>query len=121
MHEVAITQAIITAITEKTGEARISSVRLEIGVLSGVLVDAVRFCFDLVAEGTPVEGATLVVDEPPGRVRCRDCAEEFGADHLILLCPACGGANADVLSGRELRIKSVEVSPACAPPAGAPA
>ena len=78
MHEVAVTQAIITAITEKTGEARIRLVRLEIGVLSGVLADAVRFCFDLVAEGTPVEGATLVVDEPPGRARCRNCSTPCG-------------------------------------------
>ena len=119
MHELAVTQAIVTAITERMGDARISVVRLEIGALSGVLADAVRFCFDLVADGTTVEGATLVIDEPPGRARCLDCAGEFGAGHVIVLCPACGSARADVLSGKELLIKSVEVSPACAPPAGA--
>ena len=95
--------------------------RLEIGKLSGVMVDSVRFCFDLVAEGTHGAG------RPAGgrrarrrRARCRDCAEEFDVDDPIVLCPACGSADVDVLSGRELRIKSVEVSTACAPPAAAP-
>ncbi|MFB9907826.1 hydrogenase maturation nickel metallochaperone HypA [Allokutzneria oryzae] len=120
MHELSITQSIVEAIVERMGDTRISGVRLEIGKLSGVMVDSVRFCFELVAEGTTVQGARLVVDEPAGGARCRDCAEEFGVEGLIVLCPACGSADADVLSGRELRIKSVEVSTACAPPAGAP-
>ena len=120
MHELSITQSIVEAIVLRMGTTRISVVRLEIGKLSGVLVDSVRFCFDLVAEGTTVQGARLVIDEPAGGARCRDCAEEFHVEDPIVLCPACGGADAEVLSGRELRIKSVEVSSACAPPAGAP-
>ncbi|SDM82201.1 hydrogenase maturation nickel metallochaperone HypA [Allokutzneria albata] len=120
MHELSITQSIVEAIVERMGGTRISAVRLEIGKLSGVLVDSVRFCFDLVAEGTTVQGARLVIDEPAGGARCRDCTEEFDVEDPIVLCPACGSADAEVLSGRELRIKSVEVSSACAPPAGAP-
>lgn len=120
MHEVSITQEVVAAITERMGDSRITVVRLEIGKLSGVVADAVRFCFDLVAEGTTAAGARLVIDEPPGRVRCRDCAAEYEAVWLVVLCPACGSANAEVLSGNELRIKSVEVSVPCAAPAAAP-
>jgi hydrogenase nickel incorporation protein HypA/HybF len=120
MHELSITQSIVDAVVERLGDTEVSSVRIEIGKLSGVMVDSVRFCFDMVVEGTPLQGARLVVDEPSGRARCRGCAEEFGSDDPILLCPACGSADVDVLAGRDLRIKSVEVSTACAPPAGVP-
>src|SRR5687767_14940058 len=104
MHELSIAQEIVTAVTERLGDARITLVRLEIGRLSGVVADSVRFCFDLVAEGTTVEGARLVIEEPEGRVRCGDCAAEYEAEWLVVLCPACGSGRAEVLSGNELRI-----------------
>jgi hydrogenase nickel incorporation protein HypA/HybF len=109
MHELAITQSVVDAIVDHTGEARVRRVSLEIGTLSGVLAESVRFCFDLVARGTTVEGARLVITQPPGRAACRDCEREFGVDDLIALCP-CGSANVEVLTGRQLRIASVEVS-----------
>ncbi|MGW4060052.1 hydrogenase maturation nickel metallochaperone HypA/HybF [Amycolatopsis sp. NPDC004747] len=109
MHEMAITQSVVDAIVARLGEATVSCVRLEIGRLSGVVPDSVRFCFDVLCAGTSLEGARLDIAEPPGRARCRDCGEEFGLDDFIVLCP-CGSANAAVLAGRELRIASVEVS-----------
>jgi hydrogenase nickel incorporation protein HypA/HybF len=109
MHELAITQGIVDAIVERLGDTRVTAVRLRIGRVSGVVPDAVRFCFDLVAEGTPVEGACLEIDEPAGRARCRHCTAEFGVDDLVLLCP-CGSADVDLIGGQELAIESVEVA-----------
>ena len=83
--------------------------RLDVGKLSGVVPDALAFCFDLVAAGTPLEGAGLEISEPPGRAHCRRCDAEFGLDSPILLC-GCGSADVDVLAGQELRIRSVEVA-----------
>ena len=59
--------------------------------------------------GTTLEGAVLEIDEPGGRVACRRCAAEFETDDVIALCP-CGSADVDLLRGRELRIRSVEVA-----------
>ena len=120
MHELSITQAVVDAVAERLGERRVTRVRLSVGKLSGVVVDSVRFCFDLVAESTTLEGAVLEVDEPPGHCRCVDCATEFEVDDPLVLCPGCAGANVDVLSGRDMRIVSVEVSTACAKPVAAP-
>ncbi|MCP2163494.1 hydrogenase maturation nickel metallochaperone HypA/HybF [Goodfellowiella coeruleoviolacea] len=108
MHELAITQDIVHAITERVAGARVTAVRLEVGRLSGVLAHSVRFCFELVCRGTGLEGASLEITEPGGRARCHDCADEFDLADPILLCP-CGSANVSVLSGRQLRITSVEV------------
>jgi hydrogenase nickel incorporation protein HypA/HybF len=102
MHELSITQSVVDAIVEKMDGATVKSVRLEIGKLSGVIPDSVRFCFDVICAGTMLEGATLDL------ARCRDCDGEFPLDDMIMLCP-CGSANVHVLAGQRLRIKSVEV------------
>lgn len=119
MHELSLTQSAVDAIIARVGDAPVVCVRLSIGKLSGVVVDSVRFCFELVVEGTPLAGARLEISEPAGACRCRHCAREFGTDDPIVLCPACGGADVDVLDGREIRIASVEVRTACATPAAA--
>jgi hydrogenase nickel incorporation protein HypA/HybF len=108
VHELAITQSVVDTIVERLGNARVIAVHLEIGRLSGVLPDALRFCFDLVAEGTPVEGARLRISEPPGDARCRACGAAFPVDDLVLLCQ-CGSADVELRSGQELRISAVEV------------
>jgi hydrogenase nickel incorporation protein HypA/HybF len=108
MHELAITQQVVDAVVERTGGATVRLVRLEIGRLSGVVPDAVAFCFDLVAQDTPLDGARLEISEPRGRARCRTCGQDFALDQLFLLCP-CGSADVEVLAGRELRVRSVEV------------
>jgi len=103
-----ITQSVINVVTQRTGADRVATVRLQIGKLSGVVPDAVRFCFELIAADTPLEGAVLEIDEPMGRAHCNTCGDDFNLGDLILLCP-CGSADVKVLAGTELAVKSVEV------------
>lgn len=119
MHELSLTQSAVDAIIDRVGDARVVCVRLAIGRLSGVVVDSVRFCFDLVVEGTPLAGARLEIIEPGGRAQCRPCATEFETNDPIVLCPGCGDADVEVRDGRDVRIMSVEVSAICATPADA--
>jgi hydrogenase nickel incorporation protein HypA/HybF len=107
MHELAITESVVEAVTERLPDARITCVRLEIGALSGVVADSVRFCFDLVTEGTNLEGARLEITETGGRCRCRACGGDFEPDGPIPVCP-CGSADITVLSGQEFKIASVQ-------------
>ncbi len=109
VHELAIAESVIETITARTGERTVREVRLEVGRLSGVSADALRFCFELAAADTAADGATLVIDEPPGRAHCVTCGEEFVVEDPILLC-GCGSSDVRVLAGEELRILSVEVS-----------
>lgn len=108
MHEMAITQSVVAAVSEQIGDARATRVRLEIGMLSGVVADSVRFCFDLAAGGTALEGALLEIDETPGRAYCRHCQSEVEIADLVPLCD-CGSADLKLLGGHELKIKEVEV------------
>ena len=109
MHELAIATSVLDTITARVAGRSVCEVLLEIGKLSGVSVDSLRFCFDLAAEGTEADGAALDIVEPAGWARCETCAEEFHLDDRILLC-ACGSSDVRVLAGDELRIISVEVS-----------
>ena len=106
MHELAITQSVVDVVTERTGSAPVARVRVRVGRLAGVVPDAMRFCFELVTAGTPLEGAVLEFEQPEGRARCRACGEEFGLPDLVLLC-RCGSADVEVLAGRELGVASV--------------
>jgi hydrogenase nickel incorporation protein HypA/HybF len=65
MHELAIVEGVVDQVTGRLPDAKISWVRLEIGALSGVVSDALRFSFDLVTEGTNLQGATLEIAEIP--------------------------------------------------------
>lgn len=109
MHELAIAESVLETITARIGDRQVRGVRLEIGKLSGISADSLRFCFELAAAGTVVDGAHLDIVEPPGRAHCVTCSEEFLLHVRILLC-ACGSSEVRVLGGDELRIISVEVN-----------
>jgi len=109
VHELAIAEGVVDTVTQRLPGARITQVHLEIGALSGVVADSIRFCFDLATEGTSLEGATLEITEPPARCRCRACGAEFQPDSPIAVC-RCGSADVAVLAGEELRILSVRVA-----------
>ena len=86
-------------------------VTLEVGALSGVMTDAIAFCFPVVAEGTVVEDALLDIHEIEGRARCTVCASEFAMPTLYTACP-CGSRQLERLQGGELNIKTMELEEA---------
>jgi len=109
MHELAITQSIVDAVSDHTAGAPVRAVHVRVGRLSGVVADSMRFCFDLVTDGTALHGARLDIEEPEGQAHCRDCGADFTLPDLVLLCD-CGSADVQVLSGRELSVTAVEVA-----------
>jgi hydrogenase nickel incorporation protein HypA/HybF len=108
MHELAITRNIVAIVGDAAKGRRVTRVILEIGTLSGVMADAVAFCFEIVAEGTALAGAALDIRQIDGRARCRDCGEEFAAETLYAPCP-CGSRHTERLAGEELNIKAMEL------------
>ncbi|MFE2427763.1 hydrogenase maturation nickel metallochaperone HypA [Streptomyces sp. NPDC059373] len=111
MHEMSIAMAVVGQVEEAArtaGATAVSSVRLQVGELAGVVPDALSFCFELACAGTVLEGAELVAESVPARARCAPCADEWAVGMPPRLsCPVCGEATAELLSGRELQIVSV--------------
>lgn len=113
MHEVGIMQnalAMALKAAERQGSQHIHGIRMRIGVMSGVVRDALQFAFEVAARGTIAEGARLDVDEVAVACRCRPCGREFepGADSYA--CPTCHGTDIELCRGREIELASLEVS-----------
>ena len=108
MDQLAITQAVVAAAVDKAGSARVRTVRVRIGRGADVVPDAVRFCFDTAAAGTPAAGARLVIDESRGVAECETCGADFDVDDLLLGCD-CGSLDVHVAGADELVVTGVEV------------
>jgi hydrogenase nickel incorporation protein HypA/HybF len=109
MHELALAESVVSAVLERTGGQHVSVVRLRVGRMAGVVPDALTFCFELAAAGTPLAGAALEIEDEAGRAHCRTCGSDFAMADQFLLCD-CGSADVELLSGRELTVASVEVA-----------
>ena len=70
MHELSIALNIVDIAceeAERQGESRVDAVYLNLGVLSGVVKDALLFSWDLACEGSRIAGAHLEIRDIPGR------------------------------------------------------
>lgn len=112
MHELGITQNIIAIARAYAGSARVQRVVLEIGNLAAIMPAAILFCFDICAQGTPLEGAILEIREIPGLARCRTCGQEMALSQLFGIC-SCGSHDLQVIQGEELKIKELELEEVC--------
>ncbi|MEW6353784.1 MAG: hydrogenase maturation nickel metallochaperone HypA [Pseudomonadota bacterium] len=109
MHELSITRNVVAIVSEHARARKILRVTLEVGKLSAVMPEAIRFCFEACTRDTPLEGARLEIVEIPGSATCRDCGAEFALYDLVARC-ACGGVNLAWRGGDELMIKEMEVA-----------
>ena len=113
MHELSIALSLIDAASEemsRLGVARVNTVHLRLGLLSGVVKDALLFSFDVAAAGTPIEGARLEIEDVPVTVWCDACdATGELASIARRRCPACDTPTPDILTGEELELTAMEV------------
>jgi hydrogenase nickel incorporation protein HypA/HybF len=111
MHELSICLSILDVAAEEAERhaGRVASVHLKLGPFSGVVTEALRSAWLLAREGTPLEGADLVVEEVPLVVWCPVCAEEQKPASCELCCPSCGSPTPQVVTGRELEVVSLEI------------
>ena len=112
MHEASIVEALLEAARDemlRAGAERILRLQVTVGALSGVNVEALRFAFDMLAPGTPAEGAELEVVETRALCSCRACGEENPVEDPFSACPACGSVDVRIRGGDELLLSSLEV------------
>ena len=89
MHELYIAESIHRIAVEEAqrgGASRISSLNVEVGALSGVVVDSLLFSFPAVAQGGMAEGARVKIDRLPGMGSCPECKEKFEIDDFLSPC-----------------------------------
>lgn len=109
MHELSIADSIVRIATEHANGRRVTKVYLTVGHLRQVVPSALTFGFELISQGTPVEGAELEMTVVPAAGTCRVCATETRLQSFPLQCGECGGLDMDVVAGEELYVKSLEL------------
>lgn len=111
MHELAIAESLLEIVVEEAQRhalEKVCVVRLQIGVLAGVIPEALTFSFEMVSQNTIAAGATLEIETPPIVAHCANCNERFDVADRVFLCPHCGRPDLKLVSGRELSLVNIE-------------
>jgi hydrogenase nickel incorporation protein HypA/HybF len=109
MHELAIAESVVDIAVRHAAGRRVARVELEVGHLRQVVPSALSFAFELVAQGTPVEGAELSMREVEAGGRCRSCGADTPLPSFPLACASCGGIDVEITRGEELRVEALEL------------
>ena len=121
MHEISIAGAIIDAVldaAEKNNARRVSKVYLEIGELTALNPEQLKFIFETITKGTVAEGATYDIRIIKPSINCKKCSyrgpiELFEKMHFflpVIKCPKCSETDVDIVEGRECCIKKINIS-----------
>ncbi|MAT51040.1 MAG: hydrogenase maturation nickel metallochaperone HypA [Nevskiales bacterium] len=108
MHELGITRNIVAIVSENAGDRPVSRITLDIGKLSAIMPDAIRFCFDICSKNTPLENARLEINEIPGQGRCDICGKTIELEQPFGQCE-CGSRRITCIAGDEMKIREMEV------------
>jgi len=112
MHELSLCESILQVLEQSAqsqGYSRVKTVWLEIGQLSGVELESMRFGFSAVTRGSLAEGAIREIEELPGQAWCMKCAKTVRVKQRFDECPDCGSYQLQMTGGEEMRIKELEV------------
>lgn len=91
------------------GALRVTALTTAVGALAGVVPELLLRAYEIARTGSLLEGATLNIEMEKARARCPGCAAESEFEDFVLLCPFCGGAGLEVLSGTRIVLRRVEM------------
>ncbi|MGA7921681.1 MAG: hydrogenase maturation nickel metallochaperone HypA [Candidatus Acidiferrales bacterium] len=113
MHELSIAMSIVELAQEESdrrGGVQVKAVHLRLGLLSGVVKEALLSSYEMACEDTSLEGSQLLVEEIPVLVFCRPCnAQRPVHSTQQFCCSECGTPTGEVVQGKELLVVGLEV------------
>ena len=113
MHEMSLAESVREIVDETAranGARRVAAVRLEIGKLAQVEIDAMRFAFDVVTRGLARRrrrgSRSSRAMAAPGACAAR---ESVAIARRGDACPKCGSYQLQVTGGDRMRVMDIEV------------
>lgn len=110
MHELSIVMSIIDIASDEAAKARVSKfseIELEIGMLSGIEMNAFDFAWNEAVKSTILDGVERIIRRPTGTANCMECDTHFELSTLYDQCPVCHSPFIHIMQGKELRVKSL--------------
>lgn len=119
MHELSMADAIVKTVldaAEKNQAEEILEVTIEVGKLTMLNPEQLKFLLDVLTEDTLLESADIIIEEIPVEIKCNSCSYKGStnlddSDHYLLIvkCPECGERDLEVISGRECNVKNIKI------------
>lgn len=119
MHELSMADAIVKTVldvAEKNQAKEILEVTIEVGKLTMLNPEQLKFLLDVLSEDTLLEGSEIVIEEIPVKIKCHSCnysgsTDLDDTDHylMIIKCPECDERNIEVITGRECNVKNISI------------
>lgn len=114
MHELSVCLSLLQqleTIARQHNAASVDQVFLKVGPLSGIEPELLRKAYPLAVAGTVAEAAELFIEYGEVIVTCTECGAESPAKPNRLLCTACGDFRTRLISGDEMTLQRVELTP----------
>jgi hydrogenase nickel incorporation protein HypA/HybF len=109
MHELSIADAIVQIALRHASGRPVRAVEVSVGHLRQVVPSSLEFAFELLTNGSPLEGARLELHEITPRGCCRACEAESELHDFPLRCATCGGLDLELIAGEELTVDALEL------------
>jgi len=102
----------------KHNAKKITEVHLEIGELTLIVPELLKRSFEMATTGSIAEGAELVIEILPGKIKCRECGKSSSVtlseeSHLtglqLFQCKHCKSKNTEIIDGKKANIKNVKI------------
>lgn len=119
MHEYPMTMQLVEIASREAGpRGRVTAIELVVGDDSGFVGASIEMYFEIIAAGTPCQGARLSIERVRPKLKCAACGAYFERKPFRFDCPDCGGEGRPSPIGKECYVKSVTVEEedeACTP------
>lgn len=110
MHELSIAMSIVELAkkeAKKQNALQINEIEIDVGKFSGVDIPSLTFVLESIIQHTIMHKCRIQINQIEGKSRCLDCGCEFDAPEIFSICPDCQSYKTQLLSGRELKLKSL--------------
>ncbi len=121
MHEVSIAGAIIESVLDaakKNNALKVKEVFIEIGELTALNPEQLKFIFKTITSGPVAEGAIFNIGVIKPLIHCRKCSYDGSVGYFenlhfflpVIKCPKCDATDIDITAGRECCVKKIKIS-----------
>lgn len=119
MHELSMADAIVKTVieaAEKNEAIEVLEVTVELGQMTLLNPEQLKFMLEVLSEDTIVNGAKFNMKEIPIEIECFSCGFKGKAntdelDHYVpvINCPECDERNLNITAGRECNVKNIKI------------
>jgi len=119
LHELSMADAIIKTVidaAEKNDAIKVLEVTIEIGELTLLNPEQIKFILGVLSEDTILEGAKFNIELVPAKIECScgyngSITADDKLDHYnpLILCPSCSKGDFKIIDGRECNIKNIKI------------